>query len=46
MVLEEDLLQLTPDDTELRIRQIEEELERLRSEKARLLQELLELDQL
>ncbi len=39
-------LQLTLDDRQLRINQIEEELERLESEKSRLLQELLELDQL
>ncbi len=39
-------LQLTLDDRQLRINQIEEELERLESEKSKLLQELLELDQL
>lgn len=39
-------LQLTLDERELRIKQIEEELEGLKSEKSRLLQELLELDQL
>ena len=38
--------EITSDDRELRIKQIEEELESVRSEKARLLQELLELDQL
>ena len=39
-------LQLTLDDRQLRINQIEEELEGLKSEKSKLLQELLELDQL
>ena len=38
--------EITSDDKELRIKQIEEELERLRSEKSRLIQELLELDQI
>lgn len=39
------ILQLTSDERELRIKQIEEELEGLESEKSRLLQELLEIDQ-
>jgi len=42
----DDLLQLTPDEKEIRIKKIEEELERLKSEKSRLIQELLELDQI
>jgi len=38
--------EITPDEREIRINQIEEELEGLKSEKSRLLQELLELDQI
>jgi len=41
----EELLQITPDDRELRIQQIEAELEHLEFVKSGLLQELLELDQ-
>ena len=37
--------EITPDDREFRIKQIEEELEQLESVKSGLLQELLELDQ-
>jgi len=40
------ILQLTSDERELRIKQIEEELESLESEKSSLLQELFELDQI
>ena len=38
--------EITPDERELRIKQIEKELEGMESEKSRLFQELLELDQL